>query len=295
MLWFHAIASVSLVSLISLCGVIAIPVSKRTIDKVLFYLVALGTGAMLGNAFFHLIPESFEHGTDPMVISALLAGGYLLCFMLEKVLNLRCHHSSDGHCHDDHGHEDSGHGGHIHGFIAPGKTPKIQALHRPHAHPEELEAGHGSHKPIHSTGWMSLVSHALDNFTDGVLIAVAWMDSPAIGIATTIAIVLHEIPMEFGGFGILVNAGFSKKGAVAVNFGSALVATTGTVLTLWLGSVVQGLAGVMTPFVAGMVLYIAAVGLTPRLQKESGVRNSAIQFAVMVGGVVALLLVKFLG
>jgi zinc and cadmium transporter len=260
MLWFHAIASVSLVSLISLCGVIAIPVSKRTIDKILFYLVALGTGAMLGNAIFHLIPESFEHGLDPMVISSLLAGGFLLCFMLEKVLNFRCHHSSDGHCQDDHGHEESGNGGHI-----------------------------------HATGWMSLVSHGLDNFTDGVLIAVAWMDSPALGIATTLAIVLHEIPMEFGGFGILVNAGFSKKGAVIVNFGSALVATTGTILTLWLGSVVQGLAGVMTPFAGGMVFYIAAVGLIPRLQKETDARRSAVQFSVMIAGMLALMLVKFLG
>jgi zinc and cadmium transporter len=260
MLWFHAIASVSLVSLISLCGVIAIPVSKSTIDRVLFYLVALGTGAMLGNAFFHLIPESFEHGLNPILISALLAGGFLLCFILEKVLNFRCHHSSDGHCHDDHGFENSGNGGHI-----------------------------------HATGWMNVVSHVMDNFTDGVLIAVSWLDSPAIGIATTLAIVLHEIPMEFGGFGVLVNAGFSKKAAVIVNFCSALIATAGTVLTLWLGSVIQGLAGYMTPFAGGMVLYIAAVGLIPRLQQEIDPSRSAVQFSVMFAGILALMLVKFLG
>src|SRR5579884_2561714 len=137
-LWVYALLSVSTISLLSLCGVIAIPVRKETIDKVLFYLVALATGAMLGNAMVHLMPESFEHGS-PVMASCLMVAGFLFSFVMEKVLKLRCHHGTGGHCHDDHG----------------------------------LESTPGGH--IHITGWMSLVSHAMDNFMDGVLIAVSFL------------------------------------------------------------------------------------------------------------------------
>jgi len=55
---------------------------------------------------------------------------------------------------------------------------------------------------------MSLVSQRMDNLHDGILIGVAYQISTEVGIGTTLAIVLHEIQW-FGGFGVLINAGFT--------------------------------------------------------------------------------------
>jgi zinc and cadmium transporter len=271
-LWLYALAAVSTISLLSLCGVAAIPVRKQTIDKVLFYLVSLATGAMLGNAIVHLMPESFENA-NPMTASILIVAGFLFSFLMEKVLNLRCHHSAGGHCHAAHG---------------------ACAADDDHDDDHDEKAFHAPNGHIHHTGWMSLVSHGMDNFMDGVLIGVSFLVSVPTGIATTVAIVLHEIPMEFGGFGILINAGFSRWGAILVNFSSGIVAMLGTVLTLWLGSSVQGLSAYLTPVCAGIVFYITAAGLVPQLQKETNPRRSLVQFVVMLVGIAAMVAVKFL-
>ncbi len=275
-LWIYALASVSTVSLISLAGVLIIPVKKETLDKVLFFLVSLATGTMMGNAVVHLLPEAFEHATSPLAASTLILTGLLLCFLLEKVLNLRCHHS--GGCH---------------GTPECAEECSADCSERAEAaeHGHEHEHGHGH---IHHTGWMALVSHGMDNFTDGIIIGTSYLVSIPVGLATTLAVVLHEIPMEFGGFGVLVNAGFSRWRAVLVNFLSALVALAGTALTLWLGTTIQWLPALLTPIAAGIVIYITAAGLIPKLQQEKCPRRSAVQFAIMVLGILAMIAVKFL-
>lgn len=291
----YAIISVSLLSAIALCGVFALSMRKETLDSMVSYLVALAAGAMLGNGLFHLIPESFEHADDEHVAALLIISGVIGCFLLEKWLNLRCH--SNGTCgleqgesscackgkhtkgaaHDhghDHEHENEGHDhGHSHG-------------HKPvrHMHP----GGHGhAHRAeyIHPTGWMSLFSHSIHNFGDGMLIAASYMISIPAGLATTAAIILHEIPMELGEFGVLVNAGFKRKTAVLVNAVSGVVALIGTILTLWIGSEIPGLDSVLTPVGAGCVLYIATCGLMPQLQKENCVNKSRKQFLIMLAGI----------
>jgi zinc and cadmium transporter len=259
-----------MIGVISLCGVITIPINKKTLSTVIFILLSLGTGAMLGNALVHLVPESFEHATNPVLTSVLCVCGFMSCFVLQKLLHLRMHCAAiekDDKCrgHECHAGEE-------------------------HAHEDAQE--HYGH--IHPTGYMSLVSHALDNLTDGIIIGTSYLISPAAGFATSLAVILHEIPMEFGGFGVLVFAGFSRKGAVLVNFLSALVAVLGTVLILWLGTSIAWVPGVLTPIAAGMVLFIAAAGLTPQLLKEPGCKRSLAQLALMLVGITAMVLVKFL-
>src|SRR4051812_4302544 len=94
--------------------------------------------------------------------------------------------------------------------------------------------------------------------------------------------------MEFGGFGVLINAGFSRWGAIAVDFGSAMIATAGTVSTLYLGTKVQGLSLWLPPICAGIVLHITLSGLMPQLYKETDTRRSMIQLLVMVLGILAI-------
>lgn len=247
MLWLIALASVFSISILSLLGVLVIRVSKDTLNTVKFYLLSLAVGAMLGNAFIHLVPESFEHAASPEHVWMPMLAGFMGCFLLQRVLRLRCHHSTGSHCDGhDHSNHDSSH--------------------------------------IHPTGWMSIVSHGMDNFTDGALIGAAYLVSVPVGLATTLAIILHEIPMELSGFGILINANFRRWTAIFINFASGLVAMLATVLTLWLGSSIDGLAEVLTPVAAGTTIYIVAAGLIPQLHDERDTRRSLTQLGMILLG-----------
>jgi zinc and cadmium transporter len=254
MLWFVALLSVSLISIVSLLGVLAIRVNRETLDNVKFYLLSLAVGAMFGNAFMHLLPESFEHGESNLQVWTCLIAGFAGCFILQSVLRLRCHHAAGGHCAG------------------------------------EQEAKHHEHGHIHPTGWLSIVSHGVDNFTDGALIGAAYLVNFQVGIATTAAVILHEIPMELSGFGIMLNAGFKRWTAIGINFASGLVAMSATALTLWCGSEVEGISEYLTPIAAGTVIYIVLFGLIPQLYRESWIRRTPKQLAmVLIGlGVMAL-------
>jgi zinc and cadmium transporter len=157
-----------------------------------------------------------------------------------------------------------------------------------HAHklgrPEEI-------KPV---GYVNIVAAAIHNFTDGLIIGVAYLVSVPIGVSTTLAVVFHEIPDELGNFFVLLYAGFSKPRALLFNVLSGAVAILGTLLALLIGSQVQSFSSAILPFAAGGFIYIAGSDLVPELHKEPGVRNSLAQLAAMAVGVGIILLLKLL-
>ena len=64
---------------------------------------------------------------------------------------------------------------------------------------------------------------------DGLIIGAAYLVSIPVGVATTIAVVMHEIPQEIGDFGVLLHGGFSKGKAIFLNFIVSLFAFAGVV------------------------------------------------------------------
>ena len=62
---------------------------------------------------------------------------------------------------------------------------------------------HDTHlvKPV---GYMVLIGDAIENLTDGLIIGAAFLLDPAVGLATTMAVLLHEIPIELGDFAVRV-------------------------------------------------------------------------------------------
>ena len=62
-----------------------------------------------------------------------------------------------------------------------------------------------------SAGPLILFGDSLHNFVDGVVIAVAFMTSIPLGIATALAVIAHEIPQEVGEFAILLEAGYGLE------------------------------------------------------------------------------------
>ena len=134
-------------------------------------------------------------------------------------------------------------------------------------------------------GYISLVTDSLHNFTDGVLIAAAWMASPELAIATALAVIVHEIPQEISDFGVLLHAGFSKRKALFLNFVAACAAIIGAVVTILLGSHTEKLITFILPFAAGGFIYLAGSDLIPELHRESSVRKSLIQLAAILAGI----------
>lgn len=147
---------------------------------------------------------------------------------------------------------------------------------------------HG-HDHAHPFAIMNLIGDALHNFIDGMIIAASYLINLPAGIATTVAVIFHEIPQEIGDFGVLLHGGFSKKKAIAMNLLTALTAILGAVVVLVIGSASDNLTTWLVPFAAGNFIYIAGSDLIPQLHKEEpDIKNAFWQLFWFILGVAVL-------
>lgn len=146
----------------------------------------------------------------------------------------------------------------------------------------------------HTLAFMNLVGDAVHNFIDGVLIAGSFLLSVPVGIATTVAVILHEIPQEMGDFGILLHAGMKPKKALLFNFLSALTAVLGALIILFIGMSNENITHIIIPITIGGFIYIANADLIPELHKETKISISIFQLLSFVVGVSIMFLMLFL-
>lgn len=163
-----------------------------------------------------------------------------------------------------------------------------QVLQWRHDHSLELTpvAG-GADKPA-SYAHMNLLGDGIHNFVDGVLIAGSFLVDTTLGVATTIAIVVHEIPQEISDIAVLINGGYSKKRAVFLNVLCATACTVGAVLTLLLAQVMELGLGAILAFTAGGFIYIATTDLIPLLRSSGMKLDLSTQVVATVVGVVSM-------
>ena len=161
----YTLASVIIISLISLIGIVTFSIQEKKIKKYLLVLVSLSAGTLFGGALLHLLPEAVAKNGFTMQIGITALAGIVVFFVLEQLIHLHHHHH--------------------------------------HEHPPF----HGHQKPKH-IGILNLFGDGVHNFLDGLIIAGSYMVSIPVGIATTIAVILHEVPQELADFGILLYAGF---------------------------------------------------------------------------------------
>lgn len=235
-----SLLSVFLISLLSFSGVFFLALKKKSLERLLFFLVSFAAGGLLGGAFIHLIPEAVVQGCDRCT-SLLVLAGILAFFVLEKFISWR-------HCH----------------------LPTSQK----HPHPLAL---------------MNLVGDGVHNLTDGLVIGASFMVNFPLGLVTSLAVALHEIPQEIGDFGVLVYAGLSRLKALFLNFLSGLTALLGVFLVFVLGKQSQSFARAILPFTAGGFIYIAASDLLPELKKETRPGKSFWQLVALVLGMLVML------
>ncbi len=256
----YIFGSVLLVSLVSLVGVFTLSIKPSKLDKILMLLVSLSAGSLIGGAFFHLIPEIVEERGFGISVSLSVIGGILVFFLLEKLIHWHhCHHSDHEHHHSHLG-EDHNH----------------------------------QHLAI-----MNLVGDGVHNLIDGIIIGATYLISIPAGIATTLAVILHEVPQEIGDFGVLIYSGWSRGKALLMNFLSALIAVVGAIIGIVVGSYSHTFVSLILPFAAGGFIYIAGSDLLPELHKECHTREtfwreSAWHIFALILGIGLMLALTFL-
>ena len=239
--YLYAFISVILVSLVSLIGVFSLSLKEEVLKKYINFFISLAIGALLGDAFLHIIPEAFEGTLGVTMSSLLIVIGILLFFIIEKFIHWH-HHGEDKN--EDH---------------------------------------------IHPVGKLVLFTDGFHNFIDGAIIGASFLISIPVGIATTIAVILHEIPQEIGDFAVLIHSGYSKKRALWFNFISALASILGMVVVFIFGNIVENTALFFIPVAAGGFIYIAIADLIPELHKTKNIKHSIIQLGIILIGILSML------
>jgi zinc and cadmium transporter len=213
--------------LVSSLSLIGIFAFSKKINKYASYFIAIATGALLGDVLIHILPEIIEEKTiEPTTIFLTVLAGIIGMFIFESVFrHIHCHQTLDHDHFDNHNHKET-------------KSP---------------------------LGIMNLVGNSLHNYIDGALIAASFLISPVVGWGTTLAIVLHEIPVEISNYMLLVHSGFSKNKALLYNGLTAIFGLVGTLSVLALGDSVNIYLSYFSALAAGFLLYIAMSDLIPEI------------------------------
>lgn len=250
----YSLISVLIVSLVSMVGIIPILLHRR---KNLDNILLLLVSLSAGTLFGGALLHLLPEAAEAgftTSVSFLVLAGIVFFFTMEKMIHWH-------HCH-----------------IQPTKNNLHVHVGR---HPEHLAP-------------LNLLGDGLHNFVDGLVIAGAYLVSIPVGIATTIAVVLHEVPQEIADFGVLLYAGLSKTRALLFNFASAATAIAGTIIGLALGTSSESFSMFILPFTAGGFLYIAGANLVPELHKECGIKDSILHLGMMILGMLLMYGLTFL-
>jgi zinc and cadmium transporter len=241
--YFYLLLALAIISAVSLIGVISLRWPPQRLAIINFWLISLAAGSLLGDSFFHLLPEATKTANN-LTPWLYLTAGLLAFFILEKIIHWR-------HCH----------------IPTTGQHP-------------------------HPLGLMNIVGDLLHNFLDGLVLANAFLVSPTLGWTTALAIFVHEVPQEISDFGILLHAGYSRVKAIKLNFLTSLSAFLGASIALLLRA--EWSTNNLLAFTAGGFIYIATADLLPEMQKETTWQKSSRQLAGLVGGLIIMLLMKFI-
>jgi len=220
-------------------------------------LVSYAVGALLGAAFLHLVPEALARARFQKLQAGAFASatdaGALFATMLAGVL----------------------------GFFLLEKAALWRHFHE-----------HGTRARVKPSGMLIVVGDGFHNFVDGVIVAAAFLLDARLGVAATLAIVAHEVPQELGDYMILLNAGYTRRQALAYNLLASLASIAGGVT----GYFLLGQALTWVPFVlmisAAAFVYVAIADLIPGLHRANG--STGWQVALIATGVATSAAPQFL-
>lgn len=259
-----------IISLISLVGVFMISLKEKTLDRILFILIAFATGTILATALFDLIPEAIHNLEELNIDGAAIAESsvfffIILGFVIFFIIN-RFIYWFHGHAHE---HENKMV---CYENIIEGENQLLQ-----------------KDTQIKSFALLNLFGDGLHNLLDGIVMMVAFLNSIPLGIIITLAVAFHELPQEIGDFGVLVFGGFSKKKALIFNFLSALIAMLGGLFAFLVSGINETFNLFVLAFSGGGFLYLASTELLPELLDQKNLKKSIIQALIFIFGIILII------
>ena len=136
-----------------------------------------------------------------------------------------------------------------------------------------------------------MIGDSAHNFLDGIVIALAYVANPALGLTTALAIAAHEIPQEIGDFSIMLDSGWSKIKTISVNVLSSLLCVIGIFIGYYSGTFLESSLPYLLGAVAGTFIYIAASDLIPEIQDRAKHKH---MFSILSAFLAGLLIVGYL-
>lgn len=237
--------------LFSLLGGCLVLWRSQSLVHVMTPLVSFAAGAFLSASFLDLLPEALEGGKDTHRIFMAFLFGVTSFFILERF------------------------------FMKYVRRHSHENLHASEKHEEHTE----------SLPWLVIIGDTLHNFLDGVVIALAYIANPLLGLPTALAIAAHEIPQEIGDFAILLDRGWSKAKVIAANVFSSLVNLLGIAVAVLAAPLFEGRLPYLISAAAGMFTYIALSDLVPEMHHRAGHKHF---FRIILSFVIGLVLSGYL-
>uniref|UniRef100_A0A1A9WQ12 Zinc transporter foi n=1 Tax=Glossina brevipalpis TaxID=37001 RepID=A0A1A9WQ12_9MUSC len=324
--WIYAGISIFILSASGLLGILLVPIMKTVIhQEILSFLIAVAIGTLSGDAFMHLLPHALvdDHGTpnhnditnelhhDNSAVW-ICACAFFTAFFMYIIENLvpwlkddsELHIPHYQHNHNHHQHHHSHHHDHsnktqqptseavpTNGESSSTGTKEVRELNIM-LNETKIDVKAPS-KPLSPVAFMVIIGDGLHNLTDGLAIGAAFASDPITGLATTFAVLCHELPHELGDFALLLQTGVSLRRAVYLNIISSILSFVGMAV----GLLVAGMHSNMTKWIyagtAGSFLYIAYADLLPTMAEENqkSLKSSLIQtFGILIGGLIMIVI-----
>jgi zinc and cadmium transporter len=131
---------------------------------------------------------------------------------------------------------------------------------------------------------MIALGDGVHNAIDGIIIGAAFLTDIRLGVITSVAVFLHEVPSELGDFSVMIAAGLKRRTIIWWNVLGALISPVATAITMFTVGATQHFQAPLLALASGTFLYIVSADLIPQIHRDHRVSKTYLQlFALLLG------------
>lgn len=285
-IWILSLTCSCIVGFAGILPFLILPPDLDSCSPGLKLMIAFSVGGLLGDVFLHILPEAWSraetHDANLSLGLWVMLGLFVFTFLeiFFSQQSVTADHKED-----------------MNQKLSSSEYDTQQQLMNNNNKITKPSSSSSSSiiSPSLVTGYLNLMANGIDNFSHGLAVAASFLVGIKIGFLTTFAILLHEVPHEFGDFAILIKSGFSKWEAAKAQAWTATIGIAGALVTLTLDSAsVNKNTDWILPFTAGGFMHIALVNLLPDLVRETNAYESIKQIVAVVAGITVMASVNLL-